>query len=179
MLRHLLGLTWLEIKIFLREPMGAIGTILVPIVLFVILGSLERLDSESGSPWARDLPVLITIFTAILASHVAVKMLFTALTLALLALVGRRFYADPPPPNLWSFLVGVVVVTISILSIGFVLASAVPTARFPTGGQHLALPAVRGVRALSLPRRAAPGVAQRGALLPAGSVRRAAARALA
>ena len=28
MLRGLLQLTWLEIKIFMREPLGAIGTVL-------------------------------------------------------------------------------------------------------------------------------------------------------
>ena len=31
MLRGLWALTWLEIKIFLREPLGAIGTVAVPV----------------------------------------------------------------------------------------------------------------------------------------------------
>ena len=33
-------LTWLELKIFMREPLGAIGTILIPVVVFVGLGRL-------------------------------------------------------------------------------------------------------------------------------------------
>jgi peptide/nickel transport system permease protein len=37
-LRGLRQLTWIEIKIFLREPLGAIGTIVVPVVIFVVLG---------------------------------------------------------------------------------------------------------------------------------------------
>ena len=43
MLRGLWKLTWLEIKIFLREPLGAIGTSRsCPIVLFVVLGRHRR-----------------------------------------------------------------------------------------------------------------------------------------
>ena len=37
MLRGLWNLTWLEIKIFLREPLGAFGTIGVPVLAFVVL----------------------------------------------------------------------------------------------------------------------------------------------
>jgi len=33
-------LTWLEIKIFLREPLGAFGSILFPVLVFVVLGRL-------------------------------------------------------------------------------------------------------------------------------------------
>ena len=40
MLRGLLKLTWLEIKIFMREPLGAIGTIAIPVLVFVVLGRL-------------------------------------------------------------------------------------------------------------------------------------------
>jgi ABC-2 type transport system permease protein len=38
MLRGLWRLAWLETKIFLREPLGAFGTIGVPVLLFVGLG---------------------------------------------------------------------------------------------------------------------------------------------
>ena len=36
MLRGLWRLTWLEIKIFLREPLGAIGTLVFPVLIFVL-----------------------------------------------------------------------------------------------------------------------------------------------
>ena len=36
--RDLLRLTWLELKIFLREPLGAIGTLLVPVAVFLVVG---------------------------------------------------------------------------------------------------------------------------------------------
>ena len=38
MLRGLWTLTWIEIKIFLREPLGAFGTIGIPVLVFVIIG---------------------------------------------------------------------------------------------------------------------------------------------
>lgn len=38
MLRGLWKRTWLEIKIFLREPLGAIGSIVFPVFLFVVVG---------------------------------------------------------------------------------------------------------------------------------------------
>ena len=38
MLRGLLQLTWLEAKIFMREPLGAIGTIVIPVVVFLLVG---------------------------------------------------------------------------------------------------------------------------------------------
>ena len=38
MLRGLWTLTWLEIKSFTREPMGLIGTVAIPVWMFVGLG---------------------------------------------------------------------------------------------------------------------------------------------
>ena len=38
MFRGLWKLTWLEIKIFLREPLGAFGSILFPVLVFVVVG---------------------------------------------------------------------------------------------------------------------------------------------
>ncbi len=35
MLKGLWKLTWIELKIFLREPLGAIGTIVIPVVVFI------------------------------------------------------------------------------------------------------------------------------------------------
>ena len=38
MLRAFWKLTWVEIKVFVREPMGVIGSLLIPLVLFVLMG---------------------------------------------------------------------------------------------------------------------------------------------
>jgi hypothetical protein len=38
-LRGFWKLTWLETKIFTREPMGFVGTLVMPVVLFIVLGA--------------------------------------------------------------------------------------------------------------------------------------------
>ena len=161
-LAHLAKLTWVEIKIFLREPMGAIGTILIPVALFVILGRFLGDKPQAERFVSADLPVFAVMFIAIgavlslttiiaiyreggilkrlkatplsplviLSTHVVVKLVLTSVTLGLLVLAGRRFYSGPPPPAPVSFLLGVVLVSLSLLSLGFVLASVVTTARF-------------------------------------------------
>src|SRR5215471_18832248 len=71
-MRGLLKLTWLETKIFMREPMGAIGTIVIPVIAFLGLGRLAGRtlspESASGSALARiGLPVLAAILIALSA----------------------------------------------------------------------------------------------------------------
>src|SRR5579863_5364790 len=128
MLRGLWKLTWLEIKIFLREPVGAFGTILFPVVVFVAVGRFlgGRVPPPStASGFLRTaLPVfaavliplsgvqsLVTIMSiyreggilkrlratplrphTILTAHVLVKLVFTAVTTALLLLAGKRYF---------------------------------------------------------------------------------------
>src|SRR5436190_21447923 len=74
MLRGLFQLTWLEIKIFLREPLGAIGTIAVPVVLFLVVGrALNRgTGATARTPEAMQfmqggLPMMVSVFMAISA----------------------------------------------------------------------------------------------------------------
>ena len=69
MLRGLLGLTWLEIKIFVREPMGVIGTVGVPVLLFVVLGRMLGPRVRSGSSdvpsfFSVDLPIFASLLIA-------------------------------------------------------------------------------------------------------------------
>ena len=165
MLRGLLQLTWLEIKIFMREPLGAIGTLVIPVVVFVLVG--RAMGNRTGSPPAAaflrtGLPVLVSMLIAtsavlslvtiisiyreggilkrlratplrpqtILTAHVLVKLLMTAITLALMVLAGRRYYPVGIEVPIVSFTVALLVSTLAILSMGFVIASVVPTARF-------------------------------------------------
>ena len=167
MLRGLGKLTWIEIKVFLREPMGAFGSIGIPVLLYVVLGRI--VGSRSASPaFAASgfsvvhLPVLIALLISvntvlslvtiisiyreggilkrlratplrpvtILTTHVIVKLLLTAVTLALMFLVGKRYPGMSGQVPWFSFGVALLICTFSILSIGFVIASIVPTARF-------------------------------------------------
>jgi ABC-2 type transport system permease protein len=167
MLRGLWQLTWLEIRIFLREPMGVIGTLGMPVLLFVLFGRLGRGRTGGRPPnlpafMGQDLPVFAATFVAlgavtslvaiiaiyreggilkrlratplrphtILTAHVIVKLLFSGFTLVILALLGRRFVPAGAAPPLLSFAVAVLFSTACILTIGFVIASVVPTARF-------------------------------------------------
>ncbi len=87
-------------------------------------GILKRLRATPLSP------------STILGAHVFLKLALTAATLGLLVLAGKRFYPVPIDAHLPSFVAALLLATLSILSIGFVVASAVPTARFaqPAGG---------------------------------------------
>lgn len=198
-MRQLLKLTWLEVKIFLREPMGAVGTVLFPVIIFVVLAGLAGDRGREGRRMfanAHDLPVLVTLFVAlgavtsliaiisiyreggilkrlratplkpltILSAHVAAKMLFTLTTLGLLAAVGRRFYVGNPPSNPVLFLAAVVAVTVSVLSIGFVLASLVPTARFAQPLASMLLYPLLAVSGLFFPLELLPGAWEAAAL---------------
>lgn len=196
-MRHLLKLTWLEIKIFVREPMGAIGSVLFPVIIFVVLAGVSRDGDRPMLTEAGDLPVLITLFIAlgavtsliaiisiyreggilkrlratplrpltILGAHVAAKMVFTGSTLVLLAFAGRRFYAGSPPESPASFLLAVGLATVSVLSIGFVVASLVPTARFAQPLASILLYPLIGVSGLFFPLDVLPGAWHTAALL--------------
>ena len=73
MLRGLGELVWLEIKIFLREPMGAIGTLVIPVIAFLALGRLGARTGSSTSVAASGLfrsggvPVLVSMLISISA----------------------------------------------------------------------------------------------------------------
>ncbi len=167
MLRGLWKLAWIEIKIFLREPLGAFGTIAVPVLVFLLGGRLvgRRLTPASlaANNFVRvGLPVLATVLIAIssvmslitiisiyreggilrrlratplrpqtiLTAHVIVKLLLTVATLALMVLAGKRYYPVGLHVHLFSFTFALVIATWSTLSLGFLIASIVPTARF-------------------------------------------------
>jgi ABC-2 type transport system permease protein len=75
----------------------------------------------------------------ILSAHVFVKLVFTVISLGLLVLAGRQFFPGAMDVNLPSFTAALLLSTLSILSIGFLIASIVPTARFaqPIGAAFL------------------------------------------
>src|SRR6202161_911699 len=167
MLRGLGKLTWIEIKIFLREPLGAFGTIGIPVLVFLVLGrvaggSLAPSSRAASSFVSVGFPVLASLLIAvnavlslvtiisiyreggilkrlratplrphtILTAHVIVKLLLTAATLALMVLAGKRYYPSGIHAPLLGFTMALLISTCSILSIGFLIASIVPTARF-------------------------------------------------
>jgi ABC-2 type transport system permease protein len=186
--RGLLALTWLEIKIFLREPLGVIGSVFVPVFLFGILSRmfgerLTKLPEGQRGLVGPDLAVfaalligisavlsLVTIIAiyreggilkrlratplrplTILSAHVLVKLLFTATTLVLTLLLGRRYFAVDIPIPWVAFTAATAVGTLSILSLGFVLASVAPTARFAQPIGTIILYPMVGISGLFVP----------------------------
>lgn len=166
MLRRFLKLTWLETRIFVREPLGLISAVGIPVLLFLVLGRSVGPRASSSPEVAvflgRELPIFASLFIAlnaalsliavisiyreggilkrlratplrpatILAAHVVVKLVFTALTLGLMLLLGRRYYPVPLHADVPAFTLALLFSTLSVISLGFVIASAVPTARF-------------------------------------------------
>lgn len=197
MLRGLLHLTWLEIKIFVREPMGVVGSVVVPVVFFVVLsralgGRLGRGPGNVPAAIVADLPILVSMLIAlsavqslvtiisiyreggilkrlratplrphtILGAHVLVKLLMTAITLGAMLLVGRRYYPVGPEVPVVSFGIALLFVTLCILSIGFLIASLVPTARFAQPLGAILLYPMLAVSGLFVPVAALPPVGQ-------------------
>jgi len=197
MLRWLWKLSWLEIKIFMREPMGAFGAIVIPVLAFLVVGRIVggRLDPPTlaANSFIRvGLPVLASLLIAInavislvtiisicrgggilerlratplrpqtiLTAQVIVKLILTAATLALMVLAGKRYYPVGVHAPLFSFTIALLISTWSILSIGFLIASIVPTARFAQLiGGFIMYPMV-GFSGLFVPVEALPPVLQ-------------------
>ena len=167
MFRGLWKLTWLEIKIFLREPLGAFGSIVLPVLVFVVAGRLLggglMPKALAATGFLRvGVPVFVSVLIAlssvlslvtiisiyreggilrrlratplrpqtILTAHVLVKLALTLATMALMVLAGKRYYPINVDVPFFGFAMALLISTWSILSIGFLIASIVPTARF-------------------------------------------------
>ena len=99
MLHGLWQLTWLEIKIFVREPLGVIGTVAVPVVFFVALGKmfggrLQTALAEGPRVVTVDLPILASI----LISLSAVLSLVTIVSIYREGGILKRLRATPLRP---------------------------------------------------------------------------------
>ena len=165
MLNGFWKLTWVETKVFGREPMGVVSSLVIPVIIFIVLGrsmSFGGPDATSADQTTFNLPILAGLIIAvsaatslvaiisiyreggilkrlratplspvtILSAHVVVKLGLTVLSLGLLVLAGRQFFPGAIDVNLLSFTAALLLSTLSILSLGFVIASLVPTARF-------------------------------------------------
>ena len=197
MFRGLAALTWLEIKIFIREPLGVIGSIFVPVFVFVVIGRTFGSAMTGAEQGQRGLVgVNLAVFAAllisisavmslvtiiaiyreggilkrlratplrpltILAAHVLVKLLFTAATVTLMLFLGKRYMPVDIPIPWVSFTIATTISTLSILSLGFVLASLAPTARFAQPIGTIALYPMIGISGLFTPVEKMPALLQ-------------------
>jgi ABC-2 type transport system permease protein len=91
---------------------------------------------------------------------VIVKLLLTAATLALMVLAGKRYYPSGIHVPLFGFTIALLISTCSILSIGFLIASIVPTARFAQPIGAVIMYPMIAVSGLFVPVEALPPAAQ-------------------
>src|SRR5947199_6836150 len=100
MLRGLLKLTWLEIKIFMREPLGAIGTVAVPVLVFLVLGRLlgRRLAATSSTAPAL-IGVDVPVFASVMIALSAVLSLVTIISIYREGGILKRLRATPLRPS--------------------------------------------------------------------------------
>jgi ABC-2 type transport system permease protein len=96
----------------------------------------------------------------ILGAHVIVKLLLTVVTLLLTVLAGKRYYPLDVDIPVVGFTVALLVSTLSILSIGFLIASVVPTARFAQPVGAIVLYPMIGLSGLFVPLESLPPVLQ-------------------
>lgn len=197
MLRGLWRLTWLETKIFVREPLGVLGAVGIPVVIFVLASRLISPRVPAGSERVPrfltvDLPILASMLIAssavlslvtiiaiyresgilkrlratplrphtILGAHVLVKLLFTAITLVLVLLAGRQYYPVEADVPVLSFMAALLFSTLCIISLGFLIASVVPTARFAQPVGTLFVYPMLGLSGLFMPIESLPPAAQ-------------------
>ena len=85
-----------------------------------------------------------------------VKLLFSAVTVAAMVLAGRRYFPVEAGVPLLSFGLAVLFSTVCILSLGFVIASVVPTARFAQPLGAMVLYPMLGLSGLFVPLEALP-----------------------
>src|SRR6185295_17583368 len=98
-IRSLLKLTWLEIKIFAREPLGLFGSIVIPLVVFIGLARLVPPSAVMGParrgwPGGGFLPVLTTVLIALSA----VGSLITIISIYREGGILKRLRATPLQP---------------------------------------------------------------------------------
>src|SRR5687767_6325288 len=98
MLRGLWKLTWLEIKIFVREPLGVFGTVFVPVLVFLAVGSAMRGAARPASPEAAFLRTGLPIFAGILMAISAVVSLVTIISIYRETGILKRLRATPLHP---------------------------------------------------------------------------------
>jgi len=160
-----LKMTWMEFKLFLREPVGAFFTLVFPLMMLFLFGSIY---GNAPTPLFNNrgtIDISIPAYTAmiiattglmsltitlaanrengvlrrlrttpvspfvILAAQVIVMFVMTTLGMLLLVVAGKLVYHMRFEGNVLSVVGGFILCCLSFYSLGFILASLMPTAR--------------------------------------------------
>jgi ABC-2 type transport system permease protein len=123
---------------------GAVMSLVTIISIYREGGILKRLRATPLRPHT------------ILSAQVLVRLLFTAVSVTLMILAGRRFYPAGLNAPVISFALALLFSTLSILSIGFIIASLVRTARFAQPVGALVFYPMMALSGLFMPIEALP-----------------------
>src|SRR4051794_19628085 len=96
-LRGFWKLTWVEAKIFTREPMGFVGTLIMPVVIFIALGRAFS-ASRPVNTTQLDIPFNAAILAALLIAISAVQSLVAIISIYREGGILKRLRATPLSP---------------------------------------------------------------------------------
>ena len=100
MLRGLWKLTWIEIKIFMREPLGAFGTIGFPVLVFIVVGRIVGGRVPASSLSANNfIRVGLPVLASLLITISAVLSLVTIISIYREGGILKRLRATPLRPQ--------------------------------------------------------------------------------
>jgi ABC-2 type transport system permease protein len=149
-MRGLWKMTWVQAKLYLREPVGAFFTLLFAPLVLILFGFIYGNDPVEmlGGRGAMDVTVPayvglivgtvglmgVPIATAAarekgVVADVAVYLVMTLLGIVLLFIVGRLAYHIRIDGNLFSLGAGICLGAFSFMALGYLLAGLAPTAR--------------------------------------------------
>lgn len=164
-MKSFLKFTWMETKLFLREPVGAFFTLIFPLMMLFLFGSIYGNEPSEYFNGYGSVDISVPAYTAmivattglmgltitvtsyrekgvlrrmrttpinplmILFAQVVVLFFMTLIGMAFLIIAGKLVYQMRFDGNVFNFVVGFILSSLSFFAIGFVLASLMPSAR--------------------------------------------------
>jgi ABC-2 type transport system permease protein len=118
-MKSLLKMTWMEAKLFLREPVGAFFTLVFPLMMLFIFGTIYGNQPPTGSASQGAIDSLIPSFTAMIIG--VTGLMATTITLATYRENGilRRLRTTPVSPLV--VMAAQVIVVFTMTSLGMLL----------------------------------------------------------
>jgi ABC-2 type transport system permease protein len=142
-LRSVVKLSWIELKLFLREPTTLVFTFAFPIVILFVMGEIFGAQETGREQMFRGFPALdyyVPAYVGLVTMSVGVIMLPARLTGYRAGGVLRRFRASLVP--VWAVLGSQVLAGLALAVVGaalvWVFGDLVYDVRVPAGGVQLA-----------------------------------------
>jgi ABC-2 type transport system permease protein len=118
-MRALAKYTWTEIKLFLREPIGAFFTLLFPLMMLFLFGTIYGNDPSSYFNGYGTVDVSVPAYTSMIIGTTGIMSLTITMSAYREKGILRRLRATPLRPEV--ILAGQVVVNFSMTVLGMVL----------------------------------------------------------